>query len=81
MASNFILNNYTTYRDQQLKGWGLVRGFLSFCLVCGIGAVANVGIAAYLFNNRTEWVLSALAGVIVGAVWNYAVTAAYTWKA
>ena len=81
MASNFLLNNYTTYRDRQLKGWGLVRGFVSFSLACGVGAVANVGIAAFLFNNSTEWLLSALAGVIVGAVWNYAVTAVYTWRA
>ena len=81
MTSNFLLNNYTTYRDRQLKGWGLGRGFLSFCLACSVGAVANVGIAAYLFSNSTEWLLSALAGVVVGAVWNYAVTAVYTWKA
>ena len=80
MASNFLLNNYTTYHDRQLKGWGLARGFLSFCLACGVGAVANVGIASYLFSNSTQWLLSALAGVIVGAVWNYAVTAVYTWK-
>lgn len=80
MASNFLLNNYTTYRDRQLKGWRLARGFLSFSLACSVGAVANVGIASFLFNNNTEWLLSALAGVIVGAVWNYAVTAVYTWK-
>lgn len=80
MASNFLLNNYTTYRDRQLRGWGLLRGFLSFSLACSVGAVANVGIASYLFSNSTEWLLSALAGVIVGAVWNYAVTAVYTWK-
>ena len=80
MASNFLLNNYTTYRDRQLKGWGLARGFLSFSLACSVGAVANVGIASFLFNNSTEWLLSALAGVIIGAVWNYAVTAMYTWR-
>ena len=26
------------------------------------------------------WVASAIAGILVGAVWNYAVTAVYTWK-
>ncbi|MBF0562594.1 MAG: glycosyltransferase family 2 protein [Alphaproteobacteria bacterium] len=81
MASNFLLNNYTTYRDRRLKGWGLVRGFLSFTLACSVGVVANVGIAAHLFNDSTEWLLSGLAGVIVGAVWNFALTAFYTWKA
>ncbi len=26
-----------------------------------------------------QWVAAALAGVLVGAVWNYAVTRLYTW--
>jgi dolichol-phosphate mannosyltransferase len=48
-------------------------------LACSVGALANVGIASYLFENQTQWVLAALAGVLVGAVWNYAVTQLYTW--
>ena len=39
-------------------------------VVCAIGAVANVGIASYLFVQDTMWVLAALAGIVVGAVWN-----------
>lgn len=79
MIFNFALNNLLTYRDRRLKGWAWCRGFLSFMVVCGIGALANVGIATYLFKNRTQWLLAALAGVLVGAVWNYAVTQRYTW--
>jgi len=48
--------------------------------VCSIGLLANVGIASYLFASQTAWVLAALAGIAVGAVWNYAVTSAYTWR-
>jgi dolichol-phosphate mannosyltransferase len=55
-------------------------GLFSFMIACSIGALANVGIAAYLFENRTQWMLAALAGVLVGAVWNYAVTQLYTWS-
>jgi dolichol-phosphate mannosyltransferase len=80
MTSNFALNNLLTYRDTRLRGWQWVRGWASFTLACGVGALANVGIASYLFNRDTYWLLSALAGIIVGAVWNYAVTATYTWK-
>jgi dolichol-phosphate mannosyltransferase len=43
--------------------------------------LANVGIANYLFQaGHSGWFLSALAGILVGAVWNYAVTAVYTWR-
>ena len=80
MTSNFVLNNLLTYRDMRLRGWRLLRGWFSFVLACSVGALANVGIADYLFERNSLWVASAIAGVLVGAVWNYAVTAVYTWK-
>jgi dolichol-phosphate mannosyltransferase len=81
MTFNFALNNVLTYRDQQLRGWGWLRGWATFVLACGVGAAANVGIAEYLFQQQQFWALSALAGIVVGAVWNYAVTSVYTWHA
>jgi dolichol-phosphate mannosyltransferase len=81
MTSNFALNNLLTYRDMRLKGWSLLRGWASFTLVCSLGLLANVGIASYLFLTKTFWFLSAFAGILVGAVWNYAVTAVFTWDA
>lgn len=80
MSSNFALNNLLTYRDMRLRGWQMLRGWVSFVLACSVGAFANVGIASYLYEQHTGWVTSAVVGVIVGAVWNYAVTAVYTWK-
>jgi dolichol-phosphate mannosyltransferase len=81
MTSNFALNNVLTYRDLRLRGWRLLRGWLSFVLACSVGALANVGVAQYLFERDSFWLSSAIAGILVGAVWNYAVTAVYTWKA
>jgi dolichol-phosphate mannosyltransferase len=80
MAGNFALNNALTYRDMRLKGWQWIKGLMSFSLSCSLGALANVGIASYLFKRDTSWPLAALAGIVVGAVWNYAVTAFYTWS-
>jgi len=80
MTSNFALNNALTYRDLRLKGWRWLKGWASFMLGCSVGALANVGIAAYLFSHSTLWMLAALAGIVVGAVWNYAITAIYTWN-
>lgn len=81
MTGNFALNNAFTYRDRRLRGWAWLRGWLSFVLICSIGAAANVGVAAYLFHSHQErWVLAALAGVLVGAVWNYAVSSVFTWS-
>lgn len=79
MVFNFALNNVLTYRDRRLKKWAWFKGLFSFMIACSVGALANVGIATYLFENRTQWILAALAGVLVGAVWNYAATQLYTW--
>jgi dolichol-phosphate mannosyltransferase len=79
MICNFALNNLLTYRDRRLRGWTWFKGLFSFMTACSIGALANIGIATYLFDNRTQWMFAALAGVLVGSVWNYAVTQLYTW--
>jgi len=80
MTSNFALNNSLTYRDKRLKGLRWLKGWFSFMLACSLGAVGNVGIASYLFRHATIWPLAGVAGILVGAVWNYVVTAAYTWN-
>ncbi|WP_430991307.1 GtrA family protein, partial [Escherichia coli] len=51
MTFNFFLNNALTYRERRLKGARqLFDGWVSFCLVCAVGAAANVGVAAFLFS-------------------------------
>jgi dolichol-phosphate mannosyltransferase len=79
MIFNFALNNRLTYGDQRLRGTSWFTGLLGFMLACSVGALANVAIATYLFENRAQWMVAAVAGVAVGAVWNYAVTKVYTW--
>ncbi len=81
MTSNFILNNLFTYRDRRLHGFALLRGLASFYLVCSLGALANIGVAAYAFFRNAQWALSAAAGILVGTLWNYLATARFTWRA
>ena len=47
-----------------------------------IGAIGNVGIASAMFSDyQVAWTASALSGIVVGAVWNYATSRAFTWRA
>jgi dolichol-phosphate mannosyltransferase len=81
IAGNFFLNNALTYKDKRLKGFGPVLvGLLSFYAVCSIGAVASVGIGDFLFAQDNDWWVSGICGVLVGAVWNYAMSALFTWR-
>jgi len=80
MVGNFSLNNLVTYRDQRLSGLAWWRGLLTFSVACSVGAAANVGVASYIFGDGIGWLPSALAGIVVGTVWNYATTAFYVWR-
>jgi dolichol-phosphate mannosyltransferase len=81
MAFNFQLNNVITYRDQRLRGPRLWRGLMLFMVVCGFGAVANVGIAKVLYDQHTTWTVAGGTGAMIGVVWNYAVSATLVWRA
>ncbi|MFL9499517.1 glycosyltransferase family 2 protein [Rhodopseudomonas sp. BR0G17] len=80
MTSNFILNNFLTYRDQRLKGFAIVRGLLLFYLVCGVGLLANVGVAFAVYNEHITWWLAGAAGALMGVVWNYAMSGLFVWR-
>jgi dolichol-phosphate mannosyltransferase len=80
MTSNFILNNFLTYRDQRLKGFAILRGLLLFYLVCGVGLAANVGVAFSVYDQEPIWWLAGAAGALMGVVWNYAMSGLFVWR-
>ncbi len=80
MAANFALNNQITYRDQRLRGGRLWRGLALFMLVCGVGALANIGVASALYASGDAGRTPAGAlGAVIGVVWNYAMSATLVW--
>ncbi len=80
MTANFFLNNIFTYHDRRLRGWKVFPGMLSYYAVCGIGGLANIGIGTWLNGQNSSWWIAGLAGVLVGAVWNYAASSFVTWR-
>jgi dolichol-phosphate mannosyltransferase len=80
MTSNFILNNFLTYRDQRLKGIAILRGLLLFYLVCSVGLLANVGVALSVFDQEPIWWFAGAAGALMGVVWNYAMSGLFVWR-
>jgi dolichol-phosphate mannosyltransferase len=81
MTSNFFINNMITYRDQTLKGvTSILRGLLLFYAVCALGAVANVGVASWIFDRMHIWWLAGLSGLIIGSVWNYTLSMLFVWS-
>jgi dolichol-phosphate mannosyltransferase len=81
MTTNFLLNNFLTYRDRRKKGLGLLIGYLQFCLACSAGLIVNLGVGALVrhFLPGSGDLLATAAGVGAGAVWNYVATAFAVW--
>ena len=80
IAFNFFLNNSFTYADRKLKGWRLAGGLASFYAISALGAVANIGIGTWMAGHDERWWVAGVAGVVVGAIWNFAMSAALTWR-
>ena len=68
-------------RPATSRGPRLWRGLLLFMVVCGFGAVANIGIAQTLYEQHTGWTVAGGIGAIIGVVWNYAVSSTLVWRA
>jgi dolichol-phosphate mannosyltransferase len=80
IAFNFFLNNSFTYADRKLKGAAIFTGLLSFYAISAVGAVANIGIGTWVAGQHQQWWVAGIAGVIVGAIWNFAMSASITWR-
>jgi dolichol-phosphate mannosyltransferase len=81
MTWNFALNNMFTFRDRRLRGLAFFFGLLTFYAVCGVGTIANVGVASWIYDSHSvSWWLAGLSGALMGAVFNYAASSVVTWR-
>lgn len=80
MTTNYLLNNALTWRDRRRKGFAAVGGLLEFYLACSIGAFLNIEIASSIAEKGIPWYLAGFLGLLIGSVWNYAVTSTTIWR-
>ena len=81
MTSNFFLNNLITYHDKKLKGAAAVlRGLVAFWALCALGAIANVGVATWIFGVVPIWWVAGLGGTAISAVWNFSMSSLFVWS-
>ncbi len=80
MTFNFVLNNALTYSDKRLTGFlPLLKGWCRFALTCSVGLLANVGVAAVLVRFGIHEYPAAITGIIIGSVWNFALSSRFVW--
>lgn len=82
IISNFILNNYWTFRAHKIEKGAMVGKFFQFNLT-SVGAVvlqaASVAVGTFLFGVMT-YRMWYLIGVSIGLVWNYVMYRSIIWK-
>ena len=80
-SSNFLINNFLTFRNARLRGINLISGLIKFLIVSSIPLLANVGLASSFYQYVTpNKFLSQMAGIIVVFIWNYAASSKFVWK-
>jgi dolichol-phosphate mannosyltransferase len=80
MSFNFVLNNELTYSDKRLRGFGpLMRGWAQFAVTCSLGLLTNIGSAAVLKTIGVHDVLAVVTGIVLGSVWNFALSSKFVW--
>jgi dolichol-phosphate mannosyltransferase len=80
-AWNYMLNNALTFRDRRLKGVAIISGFIKYIAVAAVGVAANVAIATATYSEFGGIIaISAMAGIIVDAVWKYFVSGLLIWR-
>lgn len=80
MTFNFVLNNELTYSDKRLRGFGpLLRGWAQFALTCSLGLLTNIGSAAVLKTIGIHDVVAVITGIVLGSVWNFALSSRFVW--
>lgn len=77
---NFLLNNRWTFRSARLRGRRLVAGMALFYAACSVGLFLNLGVLNHLTGLSVPWYAAAAAGLAVGSVWNYWMSAMFVWQ-
>jgi len=80
MTTNFLLNNELTYADRKLRGSRFWIGLASFYAICSIGALANISVAAWIYQADADFWLAGITGAAMSVVFNYSVTRVFTWR-
>ena len=80
IASNFLLNNYLTFRSSRLRGHKLLRGLVYFYIASCIGLLTNVELSQLLRSSGAPWYAASAAGLFVGSIWNYWVSSVFVWQ-
>jgi len=80
ILTNFVLNNRYTFHDRTVQGTPEALSLLMYFNISCIGACLNILTSLALMRANLPWQLAGVAGIAVGAIWNYVMSVTVVWK-
>ncbi len=81
MTWNFFVNNFITFRDKRLKGWGLLSGLAGFYFACSIGAVLSLALSLFMKERlNIHYLVAGILAAVLSSVWNYWASTLLSWR-
>jgi putative flippase GtrA len=77
---NFYLNNNATFHDKVLRGRSVFLGYAVYMGVTSLGLGISMTVASLTYARGYGPVLSAVAGIICGSLWNYLMSYTFVWR-
>ena len=80
-SSNFIINNFLTFRSNSRRYSLFFVGYLKFLLVSSLPIIANVGLANLFYKSvSANTFASQIVAIFIVFIWNYAASSRLVWK-
>jgi dolichol-phosphate mannosyltransferase len=81
MTWNFFVNNFITFRDKRLKGWGLLSGLVGFYFACSIGAILSLALSLFMKERlNIHYLVAGILAAVLSSVWNYWASTLLSWR-
>lgn len=77
---NYVMNNESTFRATGLAGKHAYLGYFFYIGITSLGMLLSLGVSTHLFALGTGPVPAALAGIVLGSLWNYFMSYTFVWK-
>jgi dolichol-phosphate mannosyltransferase len=77
---NYLMNNNSTYRETSLSGGRIFAGYAIYLSITSLGLGLSLLISGEIYDEIQMPLISALAGIVIGSLWNYFMSYNFVWK-
>ncbi len=80
-TSNYLINNYLTFKSNKLKGIRLIKGLIKFLIMATFTILLNILLANYFYNFIiNNEILAQIASILIVFILNYVGSSKFVWK-